>query len=422
MAAFNGKIYVGTARHPRCVERATLDFFVPDKGNYASDAEVTCPPDRFDLDLRAEIWQYTPGTRLWRRVFRSPADVPNPRSPGRTVARDIGFRGMVVHGGALYVAGVSADEYIPELFDGHPPRLLRSTDGDHWTALDGGPATIQTPFGTQRPMGYRAMTTVDGRLFVTATGGLTGDGAAVEVVDPGGPSPTFTQVSPPTLSVFELEAFAHRLYLGGGSATDGYSVWRSAGSTGPLSFVPVVTGGAGRGADITSVVSMTPFKDHLYVGASGWRQLLPGSELIRLDAADHWDLVTGTTRTLPGGRPLAPLSGQADGFGNIFNGHFWRQTEYNGALFLGTNDWSHAFRDTPWLRDALGPGFGFDLYATCDGVKWWPVTTDAFGDGLHNFGLRSMAVDNGHLYLGSANHVEGTEVWERTDPDPCAGH
>jgi hypothetical protein len=270
-------------------------------------------------------------------------------------------------------------------------------------------------------MGYRAMSVLDGRLFVTATGGLTGDGATVEVTDPGGPTPGFTQVSPPELSVFEMATFAGRLWLGDGSATDGYSVWRSTGSTGPMSFVPVVTGGAGRGADITSVVSMSSYRGHLYVGASGWRQILPGSELIRVDATDRWELVTGTARTLPDGRRLEPLSGQGDGFGNIFNGHFWRQFEYHGALFLGTNDWSHAARDTPGLRDLLGPGFGFDLYATCDGVRWWPVTTDAFGDGLHNFGLRTMAVLGDRLYLGSANHAEGTEVWEHFDADPCAG-
>ena len=56
---------------------------------------------------------------MWKRVFQSPT-IPNPREPGKVVGRDIGFRGMVVHTDsngeqALYVGGVTADEYIPEL-------------------------------------------------------------------------------------------------------------------------------------------------------------------------------------------------------------------------------------------------------------------------------------------------------------------
>jgi hypothetical protein len=251
MTWFKGKLYVGTARSQLCVEGATIDFYMP--GNYKSPLdgfpEVDCPPDRYDMDLRAEIWRFDPAFGRWTRVYRSPADIPNPRAPGKFVARDIGFRNMIVHRGpdgreALYVAGVSTDEYIPELAERHPPRILRSTDGRSFTALRGAPGVLETPFGEQRAMGYRAMASYKGRLFVTAGGGLTGDGVIVEVKRPWSSSPSFVQVSPETIAVFELEVFDGSLYLGAGDANRGYAVWKTDMGS-PARFVPVVRDGAG---------------------------------------------------------------------------------------------------------------------------------------------------------------------------------
>src|SRR5262249_13508943 len=161
----------------------------------------------YDLDLRAEIWQYTPETGMWKRVYQAPT-VPNPRAPGKVVGRDIGYRGMVVytdsHGEqALYVGGVTSDEYIPELAEQYPPRILRSFDGDSFTPFPTYPGLIHNTFGAQRPIGFRAMTVFDNRLFVTASGGLGGDGVVLEVRDPSGPSPQWVQVTPNTMQVYE---------------------------------------------------------------------------------------------------------------------------------------------------------------------------------------------------------------------------
>lgn len=193
---------------------------------------MTCPADRYDLDLRAEIWEYTPETRRWRLALRSPADLPNPRAPGRFVARDIGFRGMQVHTEpsgkqALYVFGVTANEYIPELATVSPPRILRTTDGTSFTPLAGGPGLLATPFGRQRAMGFRAPAVHQGRLFVTATGGLTGDGVVVEIKKPWSRKPQYQQISPATLSIFDMKTFNGKIYVGAGDADAGYSVWRT---------------------------------------------------------------------------------------------------------------------------------------------------------------------------------------------------
>ncbi len=72
MAWFNGKLYVGTARSAHCVEAATLDFFYPGRGHYGGPLdglpEANCAADKYDNDLRAEIWQYTPGRRVGEGV------------------------------------------------------------------------------------------------------------------------------------------------------------------------------------------------------------------------------------------------------------------------------------------------------------------------------------------------------------------
>jgi hypothetical protein len=424
MAWFKGKLYVGTGRSQYCVERATLAFYLPSVG-YANGAGlgISCPADPFAMRLRAEIWQFDPATAGWRRVYRSPADVPNPRAPGKRVARDIGFRGMVVHREpdgtrALYVAGVTADEYIPELARSHPPRILRSRDGESFAALRGGPGVLRTALGPRRAMGYRAMASYRGRLFVTAASGLTGDGVIVDVKHPAARKPRFVQVSPKALRVFELEVFNRRLYAGVGDPEAGYSVWKTDAASVPATFKPVVTGGAGRGREIVSVVSMHVFKRHLYVGASGWGSLWPQSELIRLDRADRWELVVGNARQVAGST-LPPISGLGDGFGNPFNVHFWRLQDHAGALYVGTNDWSWSLRGQPGLSPLITREFGFDLYATCNGRDWWTVTRNAFADAPTDYGARTMASTPAGLFIGTADHVRGTTVWQDTTRSPC---
>ena len=98
MAWFKGKLYVGTGRNNWCVENAVTQFYFRFETFYTSRPAVgvECPADMYDLDLRAEIWQYTPRTGRWRRVYRAPADIPNPRARGKFLSRDIAYRGMTV--------------------------------------------------------------------------------------------------------------------------------------------------------------------------------------------------------------------------------------------------------------------------------------------------------------------------------------
>lgn len=60
-----------------------------------------------------------------------------------------------------------------------------------------------------------------------------------------------------------------------------------------------------------------------------------------------------------------------------------------------------------YLRDAER---GFDLYVTEDGVNFTTLTTNGFND-PYNHGLRTFAVTNQGLCLGTANPFNGCQVW-----------
>ncbi len=422
MAWFKGKLYVGIARDEECVEYATFAYYGLSPYMQHPYPELDCGTSVFNLDLRAEIWQYTPtspSTGNWLRVYQSP-EIPNPEAVGQNIAQFIGFRGMVVYTNpstgeqSLFVGSVTPDEIIPELRDTNPPRLLRSSDGEHFDILNGAPDRVYTafdPINGEKPIGYRAMVVYDNRLFVTSGSGLAGDGVVVEVGQPWSSNPTFTQVSPNGMQVFDMAVFNNQLYVGTGDKTNGYGVLRtSAIGSVPYAFTSIVSNGAGRGGDITSVVSMKVFDNRLYVGASGWyNTVFPASELIRVAPDDSWQLVVGKKRSTPWGL-RSPISGLPDGFGNSFNAHFWRMEEFNHGLYVGTNDWSWLLHTTI-LDPLISWQYGFDVYGTCDGQHWFSTTQDAFGDGQYNFGARTMKSTPYGGFIGSVNQIQGTVIF-----------
>ena len=78
----------------------------------------------------------------------------------------------------------------------------------------------------------------------------------------------------------------------------------------------------------------------------------------------------------------------------------------------------------PWEVDlveyVLKGERGFDLWASCDGVNWRAITRDAFGGNRYDFGARNLVPADGRLYVGSANHAQGTKVWAYRARD-CPG-
>jgi hypothetical protein len=435
MEWFKGKLYVGTGRNNWCVENAVTQFYFQFETFYTTQPAVGvhCTANQYDLDLRAEIWQYTPQTGRWRRVYRAPADIPNPRAPGKFLSRDIAYRGMAVmpdHQGrkALFISGVTANEYVPEIARRHPPRLLRTYDGKRFRNISRPLIVRRTGrFPDRRPIGYRGLEVSRNQLFVVASTALTGDGAVFKVGNPFGRKGRFSQVTPTDMHVFELRKFDGDLYVGTGSYDDGYGVYKTTRQTrAPFRFEPVVTNGAGTGTEMVSVVSMHPFRGHLYVAGVSWYSWdrgLPATELIRIGHRGQWELVTGDPRPGPDGQMRYPISGLGPGFGNFFNTHLWRMVDKDGAIYAGTLDWSWLLQESEkwapewsWLIESvLSHEYGFDLWASCDGVDWFAVTRTAFDrDPLFDFGVRTLVAGARGFFIGSANHASGTRIWHST--------
>lgn len=129
-----------------------------------------------------------------------------------------------------------------------------------------------------------------------------------------------------------------------------------------------------------------------------------GMRVYRFDATDRWE------RVMPGGEGDAA----AEGFSSPLNKYIWRFGEQNGVLYAGTFDISTGV-------DVLSGGAfaspvirGFDLCSTRDGLRWTCESRNGFDD-PYNYGVRSFASDARHgvLYLGTANPFYGCQIWMR---------
>jgi hypothetical protein len=422
---FKGKLYIGTGRAGNCVTFAT-DFVQTGQRVYPP-AIGNCPADYRDLKLAAEIWSYTPETRVWQRVYKSPEDVPIGGLPPKFTARDIGFRGAAVFtdpGGveALYVSGVSASSVFedtpPWASDPHgypPPRILRSVDGVSWEAIPQAPGTFlgdivknSTDFFKVR--GFRTMEVFKDQLFVTMTD-YRGVGVVIGSAAPWAGNNAWRQVSPPAeeLPVWTMRAFNGALYAGTGDRREnvGYGVWKTAGEgQGAFDWQPIITNG-GWQANPTlrspNVLNMMTFKNRLYVGTDR------PTELVRVNPDDSWDLVVGALRFTPDGIKK-PLSSINTYFGNSFNGHFWNFGVYDGSLYVGTWDWSVLLGNFASFGEPFRHQFGFDLYRTENGEDWSLVSSNGFGNPW-NYGVRSLEATPFGFFVGAAKPQYGLDIW-----------
>ena len=406
-------LYVGTARAHLCVEYAGLagvygpPFYYP-----PNDPEQSCTPDTKDLPLQAEIWRYEPVSRVWDRVFQSPNNVEIPESPGTFTARDAGFRNIIAFTDpdgteALYAGGVTSEAINPGM---PPPRILRSTDGATWTPVPQDPGTILGDLGRGQA-NWRAMAVYKNRLYAV-NADLRGGGVIFESENPAGGNDNFRVVSPEGMKIYEMAVFNGYLYIGtdsiGPDGIDGYAVVKTD-ATGepPYTFTSVVEKGGDRDTRPSlAVTSMHVFNGELYVGTD------KPAELIRIRPDDSWDLLVGRTRLTPTGRKEA-LSGMRAGFDDILNQHMWRMIEYDGRLYVGTNDARAFIKEYLWFQPWL-ENMGYDLASTADGESYTIHTRTGFGKAL-DIGIRVFASTPYGLFFGTSNPFNGLRIYQSNE-------
>jgi hypothetical protein len=430
MIWWKGKLFVGTGRATLCVQAATLAYFKNGLKSYypPHEADVDCPADPHDLQLRAEIWQWDP-TRppetAWKRVHQSDNDVRiDGTNPVKYTARDIGYRGAVVFTEAdgteaLYIAADSTRAAQGNGIDGPvpPPQILRSTDGEVFRPIPFDPDAMSTPACTPpvSVSGFRSLKSYNGKLYVVASVGQLGHGVILEAEHP--EDGAFRVISPPCKTFFEIETYNGFLWAGTGvqptiDDTPFSLLKTDASGDLPYTFTTVIPPGAyKKKSPSPAVISLHVFKGRLYLGTD--------RELLRVNPDDTWDLIVGTPRATPEGRKLQPLSGFDVGFDDFFNIHVWRIDDYSGWLYVGTQDQSTKWRNASW-SGFLKPRMGFDLYATSDGWHYSMITRTGFGDKLNN-GMRNYASTPYGLFMGTANHYYGTQIWRGANRPSVVG-
>jgi hypothetical protein len=440
-AWFNHQLYVGTGRLVRCVtieagdiENGTSDY--PPK-------DGSCPADPKDLSLQAEIWQYTPETHTWLRVYQSPATIPiGADNTGNQVfaPMEIGYRGMTVFDEAdgsqsLYVAGVGAGEIYGQL-NGYtfqtypPPRILRGTvcadcpGGISFAPLPQAPGTFlgnisnnsltdnntQTQMGTN-VFGFRSLTSYKGMLFATA-GNYLGNGVVIASANPSAGNNAWFQAGPPfaVMPTWDMTVFNGLLYVVGGTTTNenGYFVNATdATGTPPYTFNNIVSQGGNNAPGNKDALSMAIFNNSLYVGTDG------PTELIRVNTDNSWDLIIGSPRSTPQGQKN-PLSGIGEYFDNEFNRHFWRigvaPSGAHAGIYFTTYDWGVQTEALWQVANLVDGDFGTDVYYSPDGINWTAITTTGFGDG-YNYGARTIDPNPFGTFLGTGRYMGGLQIW-----------
>jgi len=224
--------------------------------------------------------------------------------------------------------------------------------------------------------------------------------------------------------IWQMAVFDEHLYAITFSLTgDGPELWKTD-DPAPGNWTRVIQGGYGNTGN--GFMSVRPFGDHLYIGTAVYPPLfaagmeVQGCEILRVDAADNVELVVGKPRPegAVGPDEVWPISGIRQGFGQLSNLYVWYMAEYDGWFYAATCDFNGMVLDSlaesvPGLIDLaglfLGPT-GFDLWRTQDGVRWVKVTDTGFG-GRDNYGVRNLKVTPWGFLLGTANAVDGFELW-----------
>jgi len=469
MAYFNGDLYVGTGRNVPYMLLSTL--FSMTEFEYITEPRGSLGDYDWAEDMLAEIWRYHDGA--WEQVYQSTVEeYPLPFPDWDYVPSEWGFRQMAVFDGAIYAAsgaGFMPGRLLLKSTDGTnwepvktPPAM--GTDA-RAMAVHGNDGKLYVGLGFAPEVWACATpsTTTDTGWERVADFSCIGPGENSAVLS----LETFndylyagTENIPSGFQVFRSTVAEPREVP---AVVDPPGDWTQ-----------IVYHGAGDmmnyWAGTMEVFNNQLYVGTLSLPIG---ELPKGFELIRIDTSDSWELVIGdyVPRVLAPGVtiPRSPISGWPGGFANFLNFYCWSLQEHEDVLYLGTFDASsflqflpggelidleltegeqeaivaaleevitlledqgvdeyyiEAFErlleaflptDEPVDWDEVWQVFmdyftGGDLWKTEDGIIWWPVTLNGFGN-PDNYGFRNMVGVN-PVFVGMSNPFEGLEIWQ----------
>lgn len=425
--ADEGYVYVGTGNNIAGLVGYYIETLI--SGGEITDAPIFPP----------EIRRYRPdlGPLEWERVFdyRDVEEEPNWET--------IGFRFMTTVTAADDEGGETTSTYLYAATQGAESAIWRSATGDA--------GTWEKVFAiTDLGASIRWIEQHNGRIYLAVAYDSFGElppPGQIWVSDDGLEfEPVFTDGfgDPNNRGIQALISYNGWLYAGTKNDVEGFEIWKMAGPDDD-SMVLVVDGGGPSSHNENAGMPIV-FKGKMYWGTqlyvAGFNptsgNALQGCDIIRIDEDDNWETVVGPSS----------LSGYESGFNHFTNAYLWWMEEHNGWLYAGTFDQGTLLSalldnieslvaffgqsgdkqalDTilAWIDDNFEQEdfykpthAGGDIYKTCDGVHWYPVTLNGMGD-PENYGWRTMvSAPDGYLYIGSANPYQGSEVWRATSGD-----
>ncbi len=299
------------------------------------------------------------------RIYRSPDGVTwTPViEPGFGISHDIAPRAIldfIVFNNRLYTSTGRG---------GDPGQIYRTLDGLNWAPM------VIYGFNDQDNVDITALTEYNGMIYAGVTNSVTGAQIWRSFT---GDNNTWTQVAPAVpgtaaASITGLAEFDGGLYAAVESEAPA-QIWQSFGGTSGT-WSAVVSDGFGD-ANTLSTGGMAVFGGYLYVGA--------GNTAV---GAQLWRTIDGATWE----QAITP------GFGDANNQKVEMVFVFQSHLYASV-------RNT---------ATGIELWRTADGSLWEQANLDGFGDSNNSGtnGSNGTAEFLGHLYVGTANVVDGGELW-----------
>ncbi len=257
---------------------------------------------------------------------------------------------------------------------GNASQIWRTQNGTIWAPMD------VTGFSDPDNVDITSLVVYSGKIFAGVANqvngvqiwrSFTGDNNTWEKVAPAVPG-----TDPASVTGFAV--FGGALHAAVDSDAPA-QIWRSYGGEAG-NWTTIVSDGFGN-SDTTATGGMAVFAGYLYVGAGN---TVNGAQLWRTNDGAMWEQVINP------------------GFGDPNNQKIDMVYVFQNQLYVSVND----------------AGTGIKLWRSSDGSTWERANQDGFGDSNNSGTNYSNAVANflNHFYVGTANSIDGGELWRMQQP------